>query len=161
MQQTGIVKDTRCAIKRADVKAYNSTDLSHPNTDEKLSAAEVEITRSSSCGENCASCGLCPGRTAKVYAINDINAEIGDTVIIDMADGKVLGAAFLVYIVPLIILIIGYFAGYAVFNSEALGIIIGFLFMAVAFIVIIRVDRKIRRKYTPHIVSIVNKGTEI
>ena len=123
--------------------------------------AEVKITRSSACGESCASCGLCPGREAKVFAINDINAAVGDTVIINMADGKVLGAAFLVYIVPLIMLIIGYFSGHAVFNSEALGIIMGFLFMAATFIVIIRIDRKIKRKYTPRIVSIVNKETEI
>ena len=123
--------------------------------------AEVKIMRSSSCGESCASCGLCPGREAKVFAINDINAAVGDTVIIDMADGKVLGAAFLVYIVPLIMLIIGYFSGYTVFNSEVLGIIMGFLFMAATFIVIISIDRKIKRKYTPRIVSIVNKETKI
>ena len=122
--------------------------------------AEVKITRSSACGESCASCGLCPGREAKFFAINDINATVGDTVIIDMADGKVLGAAFLVYIVPLIMMIIGYFSGHAVFNSEALGIIMGFLFMAAAFIVIIRIDRNIRRKYTPLIVSILNKERE-
>ena len=58
-------------------------------------------------------------------------------------------------------LIIGYFSGHAVFNNEVPGIITGFLFMAATFIVIIRIDRKIKRKYTPLIVSIVNKETEI
>ena len=119
--------------------------------------AEVKITRSSACGESCASCGLCPGREAQVFAINDINAAVGDTVIIDMADGKVLGAAFLVYIVPLIMMIIGYFSGHAFFNSVIAGIITGFLFMAAAFTTIICIDKKIKRKYTPHIIRIVKE----
>ena len=72
MLQTGLVKETR------------------------TSAAEVEITRSSACGESCASCGLCPGQTTRVFALNDANAAVGDTVVMEMSDKKVLGAAFLV-----------------------------------------------------------------
>lgn len=140
MQQTGIIKETH-----------------HSEHYGKITTAEVEITRSSSCGENCASCGLCPGKTAKVLAVNDINAAVGDTVIIDMPDSRVLGAAFLVYIVPLIMLIIGYFSGHALFNSEIAGIITGFLFMAAAFTTIICIDKKIKRKYTPHIIRIVKE----
>lgn len=118
------------------------------------SAAEIEITRSSACGENCASCGLCPGRTASVEASNIIGAKIGDMVVIDMADKKVLGAAFLVYIVPVIILIMGYFAGETIFGSETSGIITGFLLMAITFAAMIFTDKKRKSKYTPRIVEI-------
>lgn len=149
MLQKGIVKKINQNINIA-----KSTRINNNTT------AEVEITRSSSCGDNCASCGLCPGRTAKVYAINDINASAGDTVIIDMSDKKVLGAAFLVYIVPLIMLIIGYFLCSAVFNSEGLAILTGFIFMAAAFIIIIYIDKKLKHKYTPHIVEIIDKEKE-
>lgn len=121
-------------------------------------AAEIEITRSSACGDSCASCGLCPGRTASVEASNGVGAKIGDTVIIDMADKNVIGAAFLVYIVPVIILIIGYFAGEAIFNSETSGIITGFLLMALTFTAIIFTDKKRKSKYTPKIVKITCEG---
>lgn len=121
-------------------------------------AAEIEITRSSACGDSCASCGLCPGRTASVEASNGVGAKIGDTVIIDMADKNVIGAAFLVYIVPVIILIIGYFAGEAIFNSETSGIITGFLLMALTFTAIIFTDKKRKSKYTPRIVKIACEG---
>ncbi len=116
--------------------------------------AEVEITRSSACGESCASCGLCPGQTAVVEAINDMGAAVGDGVIIDMADKKVLSAAFLVYIVPVIMLIAGYFAGEAIFGGETSGIITGFLLMIITFSIIIFTDKKRKSRYTPRIVEI-------
>lgn len=125
-----------------------------------INTAEVEIQRGSACGESCASCGLCPGQTTVVKAVNDTNAAEGDTVILDLANKKVLGAAFLVYIVPLILLFIGYFIGYAIFKSELGGIGIGFGMMAVAFLVIILLDRRLKAKYTPRIVRVEGKSNE-
>lgn len=130
MLQTGIVK-----------KLNNNT-------------ADVEITRSSACGDNCASCGLCPGRTATVTAVNEPNAKVGDTVIIDMSDKKVLGAAALVYIAPLAALIAGYLLCRAVTQHEGISILTGFLFLAAAFFVISRADRRLHKKYTPRITHI-------
>lgn len=124
----------------------------HTNT------AEVEIHRSAACGESCAACGLCPGKTAVVAAANEIRADVGDSVTIDMADKKVLGAAFLVYIVPLIALIAGYFIGYAVFKSELPSVGIAFLLMAVTFGIIILCDKRLKKRYTPRIVSIIKNG---
>lgn len=118
-------------------------------------SAVVMIERSSSCGESCASCGLCPGQKTEVKALNEAGAKINDTVIISMADKKVLGAAFLVYIVPLIALIAGYFVGDAIFHKEALAILTGFLLMALFFCAIIFADRRINSRYTPKIVRIV------
>lgn len=124
----------------------------------KGSAAEVEIVRSSACGDNCASCGLCPGRKAVLEAENAADAAEGDTVVIDMADKKVLCAAFLVYIVPVAALIIGYIAGEALFGGEAAGITAGFLLMILTFILIILTDKKRKIKYTPRIVEIKEHG---
>lgn len=122
--------------------------------------AEIEITRSSSCGESCASCGLCPGLTAKVSASNDIGAALGDTVTIDMADKKILGAAALVYIVPLAVLIIGYFIAYAICHSELISAAAGFLLMALTFVVLILSDKRLKRRYTPRITKIIpNENT--
>lgn len=163
MQQTGIVKKTNCAVQAADANVHSLKNHSFDpssvcNGKEDICAAEVEIIRSSACGENCSSCGLCPGMTARIYAVNDINAAVGDEVIINMSDKNVLGAAFLVYIVPLITLIIGYFLGYTVFGSDGFAVLTGFILMAITFILLICTDRKLKRKYTPHIVRIVDKA---
>ena len=131
MVQTGIVKATRGDI------------------------ADVEINRSTACGDNCASCGLCSGRTAIVKAANKINASDGDTVLIQMADKTVLGTAFLVYIIPLILLVCGYFAGHAVGGTEMSGIITGFLLMALSFPPIIYLDRRKRQSYLPEVTEIL------
>lgn len=117
--------------------------------------ASVEITRSSACGDNCASCGLCPGRNAVVEARCDVAAAKGDAVEIYMSDKNVLGAAFLVYIIPLLFLIGGYFAGDAIFKSEIAGVICGFALMAAVFAVIICADKRLKRRYTPHVVRVI------
>ena len=118
--------------------------------------ADVEIQRGTACGESCASCGLCPGQTTVISAANDAGAAVGDKVIIDLADKKVLGAAFLVYIVPLIALFAGYFLCYAVTKNELLSALCGFLLLAVTFGIIILCDRKLKKRYTPKIVRILN-----
>lgn len=119
--------------------------------------AEVEIQRSSACGEACASCGLCPGQRTVVSALNEAGAKIGDSVIIDMSGKKVLGAALLVYIVPVLMLFCGYFAGYAVFGSETAAVAVGFAVMAAMFLTVILFDKRLRAKYTPRIVRIEGK----
>ena len=131
MVQTGIIKGTRGDI------------------------ADVEISRSTACGDNCASCGLCSGRTAIVKATNKINAAEGDTVLMEMADKTVLGTAFLVYVIPLILLVCGYFAGYELGGTELFGIIAGFVLMALSFPPIIYLDRRKRQSYLPEITEIV------
>ena len=119
--------------------------------------AEIEIMRSSSCGESCASCGLCPGLTATVKAENTVNASVGDIVCIDMADNKILGAAALVYIVPVAALILGYFAAYAISKNELISAAAGFLLMAVIFVILILSDKRLKRRYTPRITKILPK----
>ena len=122
-----------------------------------ISTAEVEIKRSTACGESCASCGLCAGQTSVVTVSNELGAAVGDSVIIDMADKKVLGAAFLVYIVPLIALIAGYFIGYAIFKSELPSVSVGFAVMAAVFLIIVLCDKRLKKKYTPKITQIVRR----
>lgn len=162
MLQTGIIKENHSSIQKANIEHYCSgktysfgSSPIYTNSDEKLTFAEVEITRSSACGENCTSCGLCPGQTVRVFAVNSAGAKTGDTVIIDMADKKVLSAAFLVYIVPVIMLIAGYFISDALFHSEGLAILTGFIFLAVTFVILIYADKKLKRRYTPRIVNIL------
>ncbi len=117
--------------------------------------AYVKIKRSSSCGESCASCGLCPGRDVLVSAINSANAKQGDTVLIYMSDRKVLNAALLVYIIPIIMLIFGYFLGECIFKSEILGIASGFCLMVITFVIVFFTDKYLKKQYTPNIVKII------
>ena len=72
--------------------------------------AEVEVTRRSACGHDCAKCGGCGGletQTLYVTARNHTDAGIGDRVLIEGETGRVLGLAALVYMLPLVLFFIG------------------------------------------------------
>ncbi len=136
MLQTGIVQ-----------KLYHNT-------------AQIKITRSSACGESCASCGLCPGKEMLAEADNAVGAAVGDTVLIDMSDKKVLSAAFLVYIVPLIALVSGYFTGAAIFKAETPAVLSALILMAASFLAVMLIDKKVKRRFTPRIVRVISHSEE-
>lgn len=69
--------------------------------------AKVELQRSSSC-EGCSICSS--GKPIVLRALNNINAEKGDSVVIEVEELK-RGTNFFVYILPLICLIVGYVIG--------------------------------------------------
>ncbi|EIW17010.1 MULTISPECIES: SoxR reducing system RseC family protein [Pelosinus] len=66
--------------------------------------AKVKTSRHNDC-ENC---GACPGNSALVLeARNDIGAKIGQRVAIEVREVNMLKAAFIVYILPLILIFFG------------------------------------------------------
>lgn len=72
--------------------------------------AEVEVTRRSACGHDCAKCGGCGGletQTLYVTARNHTDAGIGDRVLLEGESGHLLGLAALVYMLPLVLFVIG------------------------------------------------------
>ena len=69
--------------------------------------AKVELQRSSSC-EGCSICSS--GKPIILRALNNINAQKGDSVVIEVEELKK-GVNFFVYIIPLICLIVGYVIG--------------------------------------------------
>lgn len=119
--------------------------------------AIVSIRRSTACGENCKSCGLCSEKNSEVEAKNTINAKKGDIVVLELGDQKIITAAFLVYILP----IISFFIGYGVFNyyinSIPFSALFGILFSVVTFYFIKKYDKYIIKKgnYTPIIIKVV------
>jgi len=67
--------------------------------------AVVIVQRKSACGDNCAQCSGCETTNIQVTVKNPLNAEVGNTVQIESDSTKILIAAFLLYILPLIIII--------------------------------------------------------
>ncbi len=76
--------------------------------DNKASTAKVRVKRQTSCGGNCAACAACDVADTIAVAQNPCGAGVGDIVELSLQSGKVLFAAFLVYILPLVVAIIGY-----------------------------------------------------
>ena len=71
--------------------------------------AEVVVTRTTACGSNCGNCESCIFQSElKTLAKNTIAARPGQKVIIESKSSKIYKAAMLVYILPLILMVLGY-----------------------------------------------------
>ncbi len=119
--------------------------------------AVVQIKRATACGEKCGQCSGCETTINKVEAINPINAKIGQTVIMELPDANVLFAAFIMYIVPIILLFGGIGIGYIVLKNIAFAIIIGVIVMILSFFVIKKMDGAFLKseKFKPIITKII------
>ncbi|KXS42897.1 MULTISPECIES: SoxR reducing system RseC family protein [unclassified Candidatus Frackibacter] len=100
--------------------------------------ATVEIKRAASCDK----CGKCSeeNKDLQVKAKNIIGAKPGQLVVIELEDKNLLGAVFIVYLLPLINLFVGYFAGswlsnnYGFGNADLVGGVTGILFLVLSFV---------------------------
>ena len=100
----------------------------------------------------CEKCGLClassDGKEVLLLARNDVGARRGDTVEIEIGAGKVLVAAFALYMLPVLMTIVGFLVGSAISggseeSSLPIGLSVGFL--VVSFLGVWVFDLKVRR----------------
>ena len=86
--------------------------------------AEVVVSRGTACGSNCAGCEACVFQNElKTPARNLIGARPGQRVVIESRSSKVYGAILLVYILPIVLAVLGYFAAWSLGAGEGLCIL--------------------------------------
>lgn len=118
----------------------------------------VRVKRGSACGESCAACKVgCPGVEQTIEAKDMCGADAGDTVVLELKSGKVIGAAFLVYILPLILLVCGYGIAHCFSKSDVICAGVGFIFMIIGFLFLHAYDRRMHGKYSPEAVFLIKK----
>ena len=118
------------------------------------SYAIVRVLKKSACGENCASCkGGCVPTERSVKVKNTISAKVGERVVLEMKDSKVLTAAFIVYILPMIVFFSGYFVGGKFFDEEGGKILTATLFALLTLPFLKIYDGKNKEKYMAEIVK--------
>lgn len=110
--------------------------------------AEVQVRRPSACGHDCKSCGGCgPDTMTQVTAVaeNEVGARPGDTVRVESESRTVLGLAAVLYLMPIVLLFVGYFIASGLLEfSEGGSLLIGLGFMAAGFAGNRLVDRRLR-----------------
>ncbi len=112
----------------------------YPNGD-----CEVFVLRESACSGDCHKCSGCGAQAQQVFvrARNPIGAGPGDKVIVASRTRQVLPAILVVYILPLVLMLAGYFAGLALRVSAGGLACAGF---ALGVAVIIAYDRLVARR---------------
>lgn len=120
----------------------------------------IIIKRSSMCGENCASCGACTQKNFKITCENTIGATLHDSVVIETADSFVLRSAFLVYILPVFLMVAAYLALDEILQSKGLVILFSFAVLALFFFILHQFDRvlSIRSEKRMKLVKIADRG---
>ena len=118
-------------------------------TDEKALGggyAEGSVPRKSACGhdcEECAGCGM-TGAAIKARARNDIGAQPGDKVVVESSTKKIFGVVALVYVLPVVLFLLGYFLSEGL--AEGMRYAIAVATFVVSFIPCVLYDRHARKK---------------
>ena len=118
-------------------------------TDEKALCggyAEFSVPRKSACGhhcEECAGCGM-TGAAIKARARNDIGAQPGDKVVVESSTKKIFGVVALVYVLPVVLFLLGYFLSEGL--AEGMRYAIAVATFVVSFIPCVLYDRHARKK---------------
>ena len=89
--------------------------------------AEVAVARTTACGGNCPSCESCIFQSEiKTTARNRIQARPGQRVVIATRSRDIFGAAALVYLVPIVLMLLSYALVTALGGGEGLGVLASF-----------------------------------
>ncbi len=67
--------------------------------------AIVKIRQKSACGHECTNCGACGETFIEAEALNPLNAKCGDRVVIENNSSNILKIAFMLYMLPVFIII--------------------------------------------------------
>ena len=108
--------------------------------------AEVSVPRKSACGhdcEECAGCGM-TGAAIKARARNGIGAQPGDKVVVESSTQKIFGVVALVYVLPVVLFLLGYFLSEGL--AEGMRYAIAVATFVVSFIPCVLYDRHARKK---------------
>lgn len=116
----------------------------------------VRVAKKSACGENCASCkGGCTPSERVLEVKNPIGAEQGERVVLELPEGRLLTAAFLAYILPLLFMIAGCILADFFYDSEWQMVLGGSVSFAIGFLLAKIISKRGREKYMAEIVRVL------
>jgi sigma-E factor negative regulatory protein RseC len=114
----------------------------------------------------CAGCGACiaaaDDRERRIEAANDLGAPEGARVEVEIPPGRLVGAAFLMFLLPVFAALAGGYTGYRIagplgVHPTLMGIGLGCLAFAGSFLVLRGVERAGRRSGLPRIMRVLEE----
>lgn len=130
---------------------------------EEAGVVRVEIDAKGACHQ-CSSRSLCSpfgdNRRMVTEAISTKGARPGDVVRLEMEPKSTLGAAFLLYILPVIALVLGYALGVSFIGQEKYGIATSIGALAFSFVLLRLLNPMLAKgkRFKPVVVEIIQKG---
>ena len=101
-------------------------------------------------------------RERMIEASNDLGAAEGDKVEIEISPGRLVGAAFLMFMLPIFVALAGGYAGYRLAGALGIpptptGIGLGALAFVASFLIVKGAEKAGRKSGLPRIVRILNE----
>lgn len=123
----------------------------------KNGTAYISLAAKNGCG-GCKACAF--GRTSKVTiaALMDVECQEGDLVLVEMPKKDTTSLALLIFLIPLVFLVVGFFIG-GILKSIAARLTSSFVFLVLSIPICWLIDKLIRKKrdYMPIIIKIISK----
>ncbi|MEL7660849.1 SoxR reducing system RseC family protein [Acetobacterium wieringae] len=100
---------------------------------------------------DCENCGVCPGDNAMIVAVqNPLGAKVGQRVAFEIQEANMLMAAFVVYILPLLALLVGAISGGILGNQLGQHVLVfqiggGIVCFVIAVVYLKRYDRAVKK----------------
>lgn len=119
--------------------------------------AKVEVEKKQAC-EACAASSFCNAggeRSNIIDATNEIGAQTGQKVKIEFIPGSILKGSFLVYIVPIIMLVLFSSVAQLATKKEIFSIIWGIIGVIFSFLIIRFIDKAKKIKLIPRVKEIL------
>ena len=117
--------------------------------------ASVSVERQTACGGNCASCGGCSYKNVlTAVAENSFGAKVGDKVTLRSRTKGVIGAAALVYLLPILTFLIGYAVAAAFGAKEGTEILVSVICLLLGCGAAAWIGRKRKNRIRFEIISI-------
>ena len=108
--------------------------------------AEISVPRKSACGHDCEECAGCgvSGASVRATAQNPIGAQAGDKVVVESSSKKLFGAILIVYMIPIVLFLLGYFCTSGI-HSEGLRYVIAIAAFCLGILPAIAYDRHMKK----------------
>ena len=107
---------------------------------------QISVPRKSACGHDCEECAGCGMTGASIYAEarDPVGVHPGDKVVVESSTKHLLGVMSLVYLLPIVLFLLGYFATGSL-SSEGLRYAIAIAAFAAGIIPAIICDRRTKK----------------
>ena len=108
----------------------------------------ISVPRKSACGHDCEECAGCGMTGAAIYttAKDPVGVSVGEKVVVESSTKKLLGVVALVYMLPVVCFLAGYFLSEGL--AESVRYVIAIAAAALTMIPIVLYDRYANRKGT-------------
>ena len=120
--------------------------------------AEIAVPRKSACGHDCEECAGCgvTGTAVLAKAKNPIGASVGDKVVVESSSKTVLGIIAIVYMIPVVLFLLGYFCTERLLPAESLRYAAAIACFFLGLIPAVAYDRHLKKQGTMYYTIVTN-----